>query len=62
MPIEKLKNLSFHEDQQHCITFPNIISVHLVEMFTLVFVAWKLRLETHEDIASHKNTGHEQWA
>lgn len=60
MPIEKLKNVFSHEAQQHCITLPKLISVHLVEVFTSVFVGWKLRPESHEDMARHKNTGHEQ--
>lgn len=56
MPIDKVKNLFFHEAQQHCITFPKLISVHLFEVFASVFVGWKSRPETQEDIASCKNT------
>lgn len=62
MPIEKLKNLFFHESQHHCITFLKLISVHLAEVSTSVFVGWKLRPETHEDMARHKSTGHEHSA
>lgn len=53
MPIDKVKNLFFPEAQEHCITFPKLIPVHLVEVFTSLFLVWKLRPETHEDMASH---------
>lgn len=53
MPVGKVKKLCFHAAQQCYRTFPKVISVHPVEIFTLFFVGWKLRPETQ---ASSKNT------